>query len=761
MFQGFVHPALAFGALLAAVPLIIHLLNRQRHRPVPWAAMRFVLAAYRKTRRRVQLENLLLLLLRMAAVALLAFAIARPFASDDSPLAALTEQRRDVVLVIDGSASTGYREGVETVYERLMTRAKDLVAKLDGARGDRIRLIHAGAYPRLVSWTSPEKALAILSTMTEPTDETLDLAAALGEVLELVEADSVGTGQSSLEVRVLSDLQRRSFDPVGPDDSPGSAQDPITSGDGTAAPRLAEQLDAIAAFGVKVQVQDQGPGASIPPNLSVIAVDPLEPILGPGVTVDIAVRVANYGTEARSGVRVWLDVDGERQPSRRVDIPARGKADAVFSLQFAETGAHTLVGGHEGDRLEVDDRRARVVFVPPAIRILVVNGASAARLEDDETGFLMAILEPPDDASLPGTGGLSPFDPRQISPEFLGSPDLELDGFDVILLANTSPATLTKDVVAKLEQRVAQGGSLIITLGDRSSRTSAGGGATPLFRPDGSGLLPAELLRHVQIASRRDGYYRVASFDEHHPTLGFFADDRWKPLLTEVPVYEFVASRPLGDARVLATLDDENASPLLVERPYDRGRVLLWTTTLDRAWTRLPESPRTFVPLVHQWMLYSGRGQVPERNIAPTTSLFIYAPSFPRGPELVRPDATRRALEGEPDETGPGTWRLPEVRSTDTERAGLYRIEMDGTPAAPFAVQVDRNEGDLARMQPAEIESLHRALEMVDGGPADSLDEGGPRRGEIWRWLAMAALLALVGETLWGAWVGTKRGVTR
>ena len=55
------HPA--FGALLASVPLLIHLLNRQRHRPLEWAAMKFVLAAYRKTRRRAQLENLILLLL--------------------------------------------------------------------------------------------------------------------------------------------------------------------------------------------------------------------------------------------------------------------------------------------------------------------------------------------------------------------------------------------------------------------------------------------------------------------------------------------------------------------------------------------------------------------------------------------------------------------------------------------------------------------------------------------------------------------------
>ena len=60
-FEGFVHPALAGLAALAVVPLIIHLLNRQRHQPLEWAAMRFVYAAYKRTRRRAQLENLLLL----------------------------------------------------------------------------------------------------------------------------------------------------------------------------------------------------------------------------------------------------------------------------------------------------------------------------------------------------------------------------------------------------------------------------------------------------------------------------------------------------------------------------------------------------------------------------------------------------------------------------------------------------------------------------------------------------------------------------
>ncbi|MFM7281948.1 MAG: BatA domain-containing protein, partial [Planctomycetia bacterium] len=46
LFGGFVNPLLALGALAAALPLIIHLLNRQRHKRVAWAAMRFVEAAY-------------------------------------------------------------------------------------------------------------------------------------------------------------------------------------------------------------------------------------------------------------------------------------------------------------------------------------------------------------------------------------------------------------------------------------------------------------------------------------------------------------------------------------------------------------------------------------------------------------------------------------------------------------------------------------------------------------------------------------------
>ncbi len=772
MFQGFVHPALAFGVGLAAVPLIIHLLNRQRHRPLQWAAMKFVLAAYKRTRRRVQLENLLLLLLRMAAVALLALAVARPFASGDSPLARLTEDRRDVLLVLDASASTGYREDVESVFQRIVGRAQEIARSMDGARGDRLQLLVAADMPRLVSWTAPQKALSVLATMTAPSDESLDLARALGEVRELVEKDAAGTGQSALEVRLLTDLQRRSFESAPRRDEPRDPGDVAQlelgadgSPDAQGTPLLTEQLDALSELGVRVLVEDLGPASSVPPNLSIVSVRPEGAIIGAGIPIEIVVTIQNQGTQARPAERVALAIDGERLPSQRVDVPARGRVEAVFSVQFNETGSHSLEASLDGDRLAVDDTRSHVLSVPPPIRVAVVNGARATRIEEDETGLLMAVLEPPDDDNLPGVGGLSPFDPREITPALLGSPDIDLFAYDVIVLANVASPTFTDDVSTRLEEAGAAGAAVIITAGDRfAALGELSAYNKKLFRADGSGLLPAELLRHDSVASRRDAYWRVADFDGEHPALAFFADDAYRSYLTEIPVYEFLAAEPLPEARVLARLDDEAGSPLLIERPYVDGRVFLWTTTIDIAWTWIPRAGATLVPLVHELVRYAGRRGSVERNLAPGASIRVEVAAFPRNPEVVRPDGSRRPVDGEPIELGSGAksrWRVPEIGGQDTRVAGLYRLELEGGRAESFAVQIDPDEGALERATPSEINALHPALIALEAGQkgADRDDAANPRSGEIWRWLALAALIGLVLESLWGAWIGYRRRI--
>ena len=72
----FLSPLLVWGALLGVIPLIIHLLNRRKFRRVEWAPMRYLKLTVQRNRRRVQVEQLLLMLLRIAAIALLFFYLA-------------------------------------------------------------------------------------------------------------------------------------------------------------------------------------------------------------------------------------------------------------------------------------------------------------------------------------------------------------------------------------------------------------------------------------------------------------------------------------------------------------------------------------------------------------------------------------------------------------------------------------------------------------------------------------------------------------
>src|SRR3954466_1040356 len=74
----FLNPLLLWGTLLGLIPIIIHLLNRRRFRRVEWAPMRYLKLTIQRNRRRIQFEQLLLLLVRILLPVLLFFFLARP-----------------------------------------------------------------------------------------------------------------------------------------------------------------------------------------------------------------------------------------------------------------------------------------------------------------------------------------------------------------------------------------------------------------------------------------------------------------------------------------------------------------------------------------------------------------------------------------------------------------------------------------------------------------------------------------------------------
>ncbi|MBL8829873.1 MAG: BatA domain-containing protein, partial [Planctomycetaceae bacterium] len=104
----FLNPWLLGGVTLIAVPIVLHLIMRQRPRHIEFPALRFVRQAKEQNRRTYQLRHWLLLFLRMAVIALLAFALARPTMQASGWLANRTAPV-DAVLLFDTAAHMGYR----------------------------------------------------------------------------------------------------------------------------------------------------------------------------------------------------------------------------------------------------------------------------------------------------------------------------------------------------------------------------------------------------------------------------------------------------------------------------------------------------------------------------------------------------------------------------------------------------------------------------------------------------------------------------
>jgi hypothetical protein len=198
----FLSPALLWFAAAAAVPVLIHLINRRRHRTIQWAAMQFLLKASRQSRGKRKLRHILILTCRALAIAALATAAARPVVSG---LAGWGGGPVDtVVLLLDRSASMEIKPGDGLDSRRLtaLRMVRDAIADLGAAR--LVLLDSATAEAREVP------SLEVLDTLSQAaaSDTAADFPALLGRAAEFL-ADRPGRS----EIWLASDMQESNWHP--------------------------------------------------------------------------------------------------------------------------------------------------------------------------------------------------------------------------------------------------------------------------------------------------------------------------------------------------------------------------------------------------------------------------------------------------------------------------------------------------------------------------------------------------------------------
>ncbi|MBL8764213.1 MAG: BatA and WFA domain-containing protein [Phycisphaerae bacterium] len=453
-----VHPALlAAGLACIAIPIIIHFLTRRRRTPIEFGAMRFLIEAYRKSRRRLLVERLLLLALRAALVAAVAAAIARPMLGGGDALSG----PRTLFLLLDDSLTATAREAGSVgpdsnaaAFARQRVRARSALDQL--REGDRAALILLST-PARSALGPPSADLAGVRAALDaaaPTDARADLAGGLSLLAELARGADTGATLPGSSAIVFSDLLAGSADlraraPALPDALRLISTPPRAgaSANVTLADTRAERAFALDADGTGVTVQ-----ATVTLHRSGSgddreAVTRLRLETAPGTRFAGAPSGPGIVSGPETTVR-WTPGQRVAQARVRLELPGAG-GDARVSGSIPLLARVLDPDAVEGDntfRLAIRVRRALSVVLAAPRR---PDGAISADTMDAAEWWRLALRPAPNVGI-----DITDVDPALIDVAVLGQADA------VVL---PRPDLLGEETWARLRQFVSAGNLLIVS----------------------------------------------------------------------------------------------------------------------------------------------------------------------------------------------------------------------------------------------------------------------------------------------------------
>ena len=588
----FLNPILlGAGAACVAIPIVIHLLMRRRRKPVRWAAMRFLLEAYRQRQRRVRLEQFLLLAARCLLIALIALAVGRPVLDGAGVLGSGS---REVYLLVDTSLGSAIRgTGGESELAASVERALALLDRLDGARGDRAALIALGgpAEPVVLPATSDLALVERRLRGLRPTDSTMDLAGGLA----LVPTGGHGSDPALPVVAVLSAFREGSV----------------------------ARAPALGVLEAGVRLMADPPAQEPLGNVGLGALDLLRPVvvtgggaegLGGGVAQVRATLVrSGAGLDRAESSTVWVVAQRGGSPREVGSAVVRwtpGQTDAQTTVDIDLGGL--VAAGRVVLRAEIDrdanerDNMARAVLeVRERLGVAVLGsrrfGARPRITDFSPSDWLRLALEPVGHTNGRPAG-------EQIGVEVLDAGRFEggqLAGFDAVIVAE--PGRVRAEGWASLGAFRARGGAVLLT----ASPTPG----AQLWTEAASSALGLDWgFDREPIAIEEEGRGLAVRPTDGDDLLWFLRSEL-AALAETVSVERVLGVEVRSGGEVL--LATSGGSPVLVATGSGsgvrEGVVVLLATAIDLEWTDLPARP-LMVPLIQE-IVRSGVGRGPSRRI--------------------------------------------------------------------------------------------------------------------------------------------------
>jgi hypothetical protein len=774
----FVSPWFAVaGLILAAGPIAIHLLNRQRFRVVQWAAMEFLRQAVRRSRRLVRLQDLLLMAVRVLCVLVFGLAMARPYFARSGE-AVNPGQPIHAVLLVDNSLSMGYTELGRSVLDEAKARAKELIERL--ATGSRVSVIPICSAARdfsFAAYGTKEDAIEALGAI-----RPIDRPASVAQALDLAkEACRRVPSPPSKQIVLFSDQQAANW-PAQP---------------------AASQFQELGGPLEVVQVAPKGAENAWIADFRLL--DGIADLESPAVFV---ATVRFEGAAPRRDVQVTLSIDGAVFAAQKVDLePGQSREVRFPPYRFDLTlrpGQATFVPAEVAippDSLAADDRRVLVAPVVSALPVVMVDqwGAeeSPQRNRFGETRRLRQLLAP--------VSARQEHDPQLVRIRHVkfGQVDRELlkDARLVVIAGVRSPQPPA--VLGVLREYVEQGGSVVLAAGGDFSPSEwnqawqDGLGILPApLKPEPVGALPGTSARPIRpfqldVASLMHDYFVLEQtpreeLEELYRRPFFFQaveaelapailDRMARPTPDQAPPRWLLWADALGSRLDDALSREETAGrmrprvlgsftnqvPFLIEREIGRGRVLLVTTGVFREWSTLTSTDA--VVIFERMFRDLLQRTLPRRSTTTTEQIVFPVPSDLRGAQFALVDPSGHEEAASIDALGGQNFG---IRVANLPERGVYRLvarpggstpESSGQAKlldAPVAANGPAEESDLRYLDEAGLRERVPQAEFRWVGPGETirLTAGSLLGQDCWKWLMAAVLVTLFGESAILAW---------
>jgi hypothetical protein len=713
--MSFIHGYILGGLILAGVPLLLHLIARQKPKTLRFPAFRFLQQRHRTNRRKLRLQHLLLLLLRMGLIAALCLALARPRLLS-GPWSFSGERPVSAVLVIDTSPSMEFSVGGITRLDEARQRARELLEEMP--EGSQVAVLDSGEDGSGGDWLSAALAASRL--------EALRIRPAAGAVNHAVDRGfrllaDLGQGDDVPPrfLYVFSDRTRASWDGFRPARPEG-------------------------AHAIFVDL-----GAETPRDLAIdrLEVEPAAVNAGAPMQLRVTLRATGGDFDTELTLRIDNDPEEGRPPERR---PVRLSAGQSQVIVFERPAPQLAAGGPReatfqataqvasSDALPSNNIRHTTFLVRQRRKVLTLVGSAPATAPPPWRGWQGMI------------DFVKTFE-CEVRP--LATPGLDLrtlQSYPVVCLFQVSPDEPTWKF---LSDYVRGGGGLVIVPGGEEWKAAA-----EAVNARGRDLLPAPFTSIVTTPADA-AIIRWGRFSKQHPLTAVFA----RMIETGSPdfgsegqwpgVYAYWGTgEPASGAAVLASLTDGNKGKALLERTVGKGKVLEVTTPLDfreldkvRRWDNYNESSFPLV-LVDQMCRYlAGDSTLPDLNFLcgqpVQVTVLPGAPPFTlQGPGLTVAEARLQP----PDKEG-------RLSSPQAAAPGNF-VVLDGKDrtAAAFSLNIRAEESQLDKVPIEEIEPVLGPGAVLQVGRTISLKEAlqglQPPPVELLPYVLMAVLLALALE---------------